>query len=62
MNDEVKMKKYIVDRLRERSTWIGLFALLTGMGINVAPDMQDIIIGMGLAASGLIGILTKDKQ
>jgi len=55
------MKSYIFDRLKEASTWRGITLFLTALGIPMAPGMSEAIISAGLAITGLIGVVTKDK-
>ena len=55
------MKDYLLERLREPSTWRGIIMLLTAIGVPVAPAMADAIISVGLAVAGLIGVATPDK-
>ena len=55
------MKTYLLERMREPSTWRGLIMLLTAIGVPVAPAMADAIISVGLAVAGLIGVATPDK-
>ena len=55
------MKNYLLERMREPSTWRGLIMLLTAIGVPVAPAMADAIISVGLAVAGLIGVATPDK-
>ena len=52
--------QYILDRLTEASTWRGIILMATAVGINISPDMQTAIVSAGLAAAGLVGIITKD--
>lgn len=52
---------YIFNRLKEASTWRGIFALLTALGVTVQPELQEAILASGLAIIGLIGVLFKDK-
>ena len=54
--------KYIIERLKEASTWRGLIAVLTALGLVISPDLQAAIIATGLALIGLVGALTKDKK
>jgi hypothetical protein len=54
--------KYILERLAEASTWRGIMAFLTGVGVVISPDLQAAIIATGLAVMGLIGVATKDKS
>jgi hypothetical protein len=53
---------YIFERLREPSTWRGLAALATAFGLKVAPEMQEGVIGTGLAVIGLINVIRKEKR
>jgi hypothetical protein len=55
------MKAYMVERLKEASTWRGVVLLLTAIGVPVAPAMADAIVSVGLAIAGLIGVATPDK-
>ena len=56
------MFKYILNRLTERSTWLGLLALATACGATIEQALADQIIAAGMAAAGLIGIVTKDRK
>lgn len=53
--------QWALARSKERTTWVGAVALLSSFGITVAPEMIEHIISIGLAISGLIAILVKDK-
>lgn len=53
---------YLLDRLGEASTWRGIFAALTGVGIAISPDQAAAYTALGLAIIGVIGVLTKDKK
>ena len=55
------MKAYVLERLKEASTWRGIILLLTAVGVPVAPALADSIISAGLAIAGLIGAVTPDK-
>ena len=50
------MFKYILNRLTERSTWLGLLALATACGATIEQALADQIIAAG------IGIVTKDRK
>ncbi|BBP48434.1 hypothetical protein AKMU_11800 [Akkermansia muciniphila] len=56
------MFKYILNRLTERSTWLGLLALATACGATIEQALADQIIAAGMAVAGLIGIVTKDRK
>lgn len=55
------MAKWILDRLKEPSTYAGIFAVLTAAGVAVAPDLQEAIITAGGAAVGLVLVIMKQK-
>ena len=46
------MFKYILNRLTERSTWLGLLALATACGATIEQALADQIIAAGMAAAG----------
>lgn len=54
--------KYLLERLKEPSTWRGLFAVFTAIGIKLAPDMQEAILTTGLALIGVINVARKEKN
>ena len=55
------MFKYILNRLTERSTWLGVIALATACGATIEEAIAEQIIVAGMAVAGLIGVVTKDK-
>lgn len=55
------MKAYVLERMKEPSTWRGLTLLLTALGVPLAPGLSDAIIAAGLGLAGLIGAVMPDK-
>ena len=55
------MFKYILNRLTERSTWLGVIALATACGATIEAAIAEQIITAGMVVAGLIGVVTKDK-
>lgn len=55
------MKRYILERAKEPSTWRGLILLLTAAGVPIAPGLAEAIITTGLALAGLVGVVSPDK-
>ena len=53
--------QWIIERGKERTTWLGVIAIASSFGITIAPEMIEHIITAGLAISGLIAIAVKDK-
>lgn len=53
---------WIFERLKERSTWLGLISLLTAVGVGIDPEQAAAIATAGVAIGGLVAILTRDKK
>jgi hypothetical protein len=45
-----------MNRLKQESTWRGVILLLTAFGVQIAPDIQQAIITVGLAIVGAINV------
>jgi hypothetical protein len=56
------MKAYLLERGKEASTWRGLVALLTALGVGISPEQGEAIIALGLASIGAIGVFFADKK
>lgn len=56
------MFAYIIDRLKEASTWRGIIGLLTAAGITFSPEMIEQIVAAGLAVMGIIGMIFRDGK
>ena len=52
---------FIVAKMNERTTWLGLIALATALGMRIAPEHIELIIQAGLAAGGLAAVAIKEK-
>lgn len=62
--DEIKEKgimDYILERLKEPSTWRGIIALISAAGVALKPEQADKIIALGIALAGLINVFRKEK-
>lgn len=53
--------KYILDRLKEPSSWRGLVMIATAFGVTLNPDLVSAIIAVGTGLAGVIGFAFKDK-
>ena len=53
--------KYILDRLKEPSSWRGLVLIATAFGVTLNPDLVSAIIAVGTGLAGVIGFVFKDK-
>ncbi len=52
---------FLLNRLREASTWRGLVWLLTVSGVALRPDQVEAIVLAGMAIAGLLGVFLQDK-
>ena len=53
--------KYILERLKEPSSWRGLVLIATAFGVSVNPELLSSIIAVGTGLAGVIGFAFKDK-
>jgi hypothetical protein len=47
-------------RLTQESTWRGIILVLTAFGVQIAPELIESIIAVGLALVGMINISKND--
>jgi hypothetical protein len=52
---------WIMNRLREASTWRGLVWLLVASGVALRPDQVEALVVTGMALAGLLGVFLKDE-
>lgn len=55
-------KQYVIERLKEPSTWRGIILVVTACGVPVAPALGEQIIAVGIAIAGLVGIFAADPK
>lgn len=53
---------YIVNRLKERSTWLGITTVVTTFGVSINPELSEAIISAGVAIAGLVSVIWPDKE
>lgn len=56
------MFDFIMERLKERSTWVGLVGLATSGGISLNPENIEAIVTVGTTVAGLIATVVPDKK
>lgn len=52
--------QYVIDRLKEASTWRGIVAFATALGVGLTPEQSNAIIAVGLGIIGVIGAFFPD--
>lgn len=55
------MGAFILNRLREPSTWRGLLTLATVLGVALTPDQAESIALAGAALVGAVGAFMPDR-
>jgi len=53
---------WAINRLQERSTWLGIVGVASSVGIYIKPEMASSISQIGVGVASAIAILTKDKS
>lgn len=51
--------QFIINRLKEPSTWAGVSAL--GVLVGIPPGTLDLIAQVGIGAAGLLAIALRDR-
>jgi hypothetical protein len=56
----MKALAWLLERLKERSTWVGIVGVITAAGVNLSPEKAEAIITVGGAVVSAILVFTKD--
>lgn len=56
------MKKFLLNRAREASTWRGVFMILTAFGVAITPEQANAVIAAGMAVVGAVGAFFPDAK
>jgi hypothetical protein len=51
---------WMLNRLNERSTWVGLTGMLTAIGVGISPQQLEVITTVGVGTASAILAFTKD--
>jgi hypothetical protein len=52
---------YLLDRSKERSTYLGLIALAGSLGVMISPELAQVIMAGVGSLCGIILLVTRDK-
>ncbi len=52
----------VLDKLKEKTTWLAIFAALNYIGVKVAPEHQSAIIDVAMPLIVLILLIAKDFE
>lgn len=53
--------QFIINRLKEPSTWSGLAALLVALGMGVPPGTIEAVTQVGVGLAGLAGVVLRER-
>lgn len=53
---------YVLERLRESSTWRGIVYLATAFGLKLTEVEIETLVAAGLALAGAISVFVPDKK
>lgn len=53
---------WILERLKEPTTYAGIFAGLTAVGVQIVPELADAIMSAGIGVVGLVLVILKEKK
>jgi aspartate oxidase len=53
---------WLAARLKERSTWLGIIALITAAGVKISPALTEQLVTIGAGIAGLVLALTADPK
>ena len=55
------MIAWILERAKERSTWMGLFSLAGAAGWAITPEHKELVIAAAVAIVAAVAAFTRDK-
>lgn len=47
---------FILNRLKEKSTWVAIGSALTATGIQISPEHWQLVMGIGMGLPSIIAI------
>lgn len=53
---------YIINRLKEPSTWSGLGMLAVSLGLGIPPGTIEAVTSIGVGVAGLAAIFLREKS
>ena len=56
-----KLLELLINYGTQETTWVGITALLTAVGITLSPELATQIGAVGLAVFGLIKVIINEK-
>jgi hypothetical protein len=54
--------EYIIARLKERSTYSGILALLSALGLTIDPEQAASVVAVVMALVGVFEVFRREKR
>jgi len=54
--------QWLMDRLKERSTWLAIFTLVGLLGIKLEPELRELIINAILGAAAVVAFVWREQR
>lgn len=59
----MKIGRYLIERLTEKSTLVTIVSIFVGaLGYKMVPESQNVITGALVSVLSAVGILTKERK
>ena len=52
----------LLNYLKQKSTWLGLLAVIASFGAYMKPELQEAIATMGVSVAGLIMVIYNENH
>lgn len=52
---------WLLNRLKERSTWLAIFTMLGLVGIKLEPELRDLIVNAILAVAAIVAFVFREN-
>lgn len=52
---------WLIDRLREKSTWYAVIGFLSALDIHFNPELTQNVVEVAIATASVIAFVTKEK-
>lgn len=62
IKERVGKMETLLNYLKQRSTWLGIIAIVTGLGASIKPELQEAIATMGMSLAGLIMVIYNENH
>lgn len=58
----MNLVKTVLEYLKHASTWKGIIAVVTALGVTLSPELQAAVVSVGLSLIGLVQIFVDDRD